>query len=367
MHRALLVLAASAAAWALPGCKREVSTEVPAAAHRLTPQSQISPEASRLVELFAARKVVEIHAWMTPELRARLRLDDLEAAAERLFMEFGSPLGVMEEHDHTEGELRWYSGLVVHGTAGGRGQIAPVLYQFALDPAGRLARMLVREHWFWTQVDAPADDYMPITRFHFVGRGEWTVSHGGRTALTNYHHGNRGQRFAYDMVVTKNGLRRKPGANPKDNRSYYCHGEQLLAPAAGTVVRAINDVPENVPGTRGRAGGNGLVIDHGFGEFSALWHAIPGSVRVRVGDRVEPGQVVALAGNSGRSSGPHVHFHVSHPISGPHVFGLPAEFVDVWVDDVWHDRTMPVRGEKVRSGLTPRKTAAMRRRILLDV
>jgi hypothetical protein len=364
MRRAVLALVASFAA-ALPACKRDVSTEVPAVARRLTPKSQISPEASRLVELFAAREVTEIHAWMTPELRARLRLDELEAAADRLVEEFGAPLGVMEEHDHREGELRWYSGLVVHGTAGGRGEITPVLYQFALDSAGRLARMLVREHWFWTQIEAPADAYVPITRFHFIGRGEWTVTHGGRTTLTNYHHKSRGQRFAFDMVVTKNGRRRAPGSNPKDNGSYYCHGEQLMAPAAGVVVRAINDVKENVPGTRGRAGGNGLVIDHGFGEFSAIWHAIPGSVRVRVGDRVEPGQVVALAGNSGRSTGPHVHFHVTHTNS-PHAFGLAAEFVDVWIDDVWHDRAMPVRGEKVRSGMVKAKTAATPR-ILLDV
>jgi murein DD-endopeptidase MepM/ murein hydrolase activator NlpD len=34
-------------------------------------------------------------------------------------------------------------------------------------------------------------------------------------------------------------------------------------------------------------------------------------VRVKVGDRVKRGQVLGLVGNSGNSTGPHLHFHIS--------------------------------------------------------
>jgi murein DD-endopeptidase MepM/ murein hydrolase activator NlpD len=37
---------------------------------------------------------------------------------------------------------------------------------------------------------------------------------------------------------------------------------------------------------------------------------IPGSLRVKTGERVKRGQVLALVGNSGNSTEPHLHFHI---------------------------------------------------------
>ena len=103
-------------------------------------------------------------------------------------------------------------------------------------------------------------------------------------------------------------------------------------------------------GLRGRAGGNGVLIDHGFGEVSALWHARPGSLRVTVGDRVEAGQVVAEVGNSGRSSGAHIHFHLTRNEGD---FALPAPFVDLIVDEAPTERALVQRGEVVQARLEP--------------
>ena len=125
-------------------------------------------------------------------------------------------------------------------------------------------------------------------------------------------------------------------------------------------MRVEDGVPENVPGTRGRAGGNGLMIDHGFGEYSSMWHMIPGSLRVKVGDRVEAGQRLGRAGNSGRSTGPHLHYQLSMGAEHGHA-ALPAPFVDVWVEDRWEARKMPVKGDRVKSGLTPGGTQKRRR------
>ncbi|MBC8066898.1 MAG: M23 family metallopeptidase [Deltaproteobacteria bacterium] len=366
MRRAIL-------GWALVtlvACKRSEPSVAPERAWHPQPSSTALADADVLVTSIGGLDIARVRQWMTPELRSRISADELERASAQLQRAFGPSSGVLEERTHIEGDLLWYSGVWVHRKPGRVPVLTPVLYQFALDEERRLARLVIREHWFLETLALPADHYLPVARLHFVGRGEWTISHGGRSKSSNHHYGTRMQRFAYDIVMKKNGRRRKPGASEKDNRSYYCYGAEIVAPAAGTVVLAINDRPENVPGVAGSKGGNGVVIDHGFGEFSSMWHAITGSVRVREGDSVVPGQVIALAGNSGHSSGPHLHYHLSTRGLKRGDYGLPAPFSDVWVDGQWHERIEPVRGTAVR--LDPpagvlRRDQASRPRIFVDL
>lgn len=75
-------------------------------------------------------------------------------------------------------------------------------------------------------------------------------------------------------------------------------GTPVYAAAAGRVVYA------------GSAGtyGNLVKIDHGNGIVSAYAHN--SRIRVRVGEYVTAGQHIADVGNTGRSSGPHLHFEV---------------------------------------------------------
>ena len=331
------------------GCRpREL--ENPVDEKKLLQRSAISPAADRLIAALNANRVAEIHGYMTPALKGQLRLADLSDTSKRLREGYGAVIGILEERTHREGELVWYSGLVVHahgipGSPDRRRRQRLVLYQFALANE-YLDRLLVREHLDIAALEAPARRYVLVTRVHYVSTGEWTVSHGGKRRGTNYHHGSRGQNYAYDLVVQKAGRQRSGDAN----RDYYCYGLPVLAPAAGTVIEAINNIPDNSPGNRGRAGGNGVVIDHGFGEQSSLWHMIPGSVTVKAGDKVELGQVLGKVGNSGRSTGPHIHFQMaSQPEPGGRgQIGLQAPFVDVYVDGAWHPRKLPVRGERLR-------------------
>ena len=334
---------------AASGC-RPKELENPVDEKTLRPRSAISPAADRLIDGLMNNRVGDLHRWMTPGLQGQVRLDDLTATSQRLREGYGAVIGIREERAHREGALVWYSGLVVHahGIAGSpdrRHHQRMVLYQFALA-GDKLDRLLVREHLDVKALQAPARRYTLVTRVHFVSTGEWMVSHGGKRRATNYHHGSRGQRYAYDIVVQKGGRQR----SGDQNRDYFCYGMPALAPAPGTVLQAINDVPENQPGTRGRAGGNGVVLDHGFGEYSAIWHMVPGSVTVKAGDKVELGQQLGKVGNSGRSTGPHIHFQVSSdpfPESGKQI-GLQAPFVDFYVDGLWYPRKMPVRGDRVR-------------------
>lgn len=334
----------------------------------VAPKSALLPEADRLIDAVTHKKIPAIVAWMSPTLRTQVSGEMLSQASQRIASSYGDVVGIVEERLHREDDLLWYSGVVLHAQKppSPTGPKRLMLYQFAMGPDRTLERLLVREHLSLAELEPPAEHYLPVTRFHFPSVGEWTVAHGGRRKATNYHHGSRKQRFAYDLVVRKNGRQRV--GNGKRNSQYFCYGQPVYAPASGTVIHAVDGVRENVPGKRGKKGGNGLVLDHGFGETSSLWHFIPGTLTVKKGDRVEVGQYLGKAGNSGSSSGPHIHFHVSTREMEASGYSLPAPFVEVYIDGRWHDRYMPVRGQRVRGVRPfPKRPLARGPEILLDL
>lgn len=79
-------------------------------------------------------------------------------------------------------------------------------------------------------------------------------------------------------------------------------GTPYYAAAAGTVTAVTND-----GGYNGGAG-NWIVIDHGDGLVTKYMHSF--ATLVNAGDWVERGQVIGLVGNTGNSSGAHLHFQV---------------------------------------------------------
>jgi Peptidase family M23 len=127
------------------------------------------------------------------------------------------------------------------------------------------------------------------------------------------------QRFAIDYIRVNDTADRRFVGDSLKNASYIAYGNDALAVADGRVVAVKDSIPENVPGITSRAvpitletvGGNHVIIDIGGGHYAFYAHLQPGSIRVRVGDRVRTGQVLGLVGNSGNSTEPHLHFHVS--------------------------------------------------------
>jgi hypothetical protein len=94
------------------------------------------------------------------------------------------------------------------------------------------------------------------------------------------------------------------------------YGENILAVADGTVIRAIDGLPDQVPGALPEglspleADGNAVFLRLRDGRIVFYAHMVPGSVAVREGDRVVRGQLLGRVGNSGNSSAPHLHLHV---------------------------------------------------------
>ena len=138
-----------------------------------------------------------------------------------------------------------------------------------------------------------------------------TVAWGGATTEVNYHAFLPDQRWAYDLVVTRDGSTFR-GAGT-DLRDYYSYGLLVLAPAAAVVFAAHDGEPDvALRGWRwGMAGlGNYVGLEVAPAEYLFIGHLQPGSVQVAVGDRVTAGQLLGRVGNSGNSSGPHVHLHL---------------------------------------------------------
>ncbi|MCX5207431.1 M23 family metallopeptidase [Streptomyces sp. NBC_00237] len=96
------------------------------------------------------------------------------------------------------------------------------------------------------------------------------------------------------------------------NRWSHKHSGQDFAVPIGTVVKAASagTVVKAGPngGGDGPAYGNAIVVRHADNTYSQYAHL--SRLRVAVGQKVGAGQAIALSGNTGNSSGPHLHFEI---------------------------------------------------------
>lgn len=193
-----------------------------------------------------------------------------------------------------------------------------------------------------------------------VQGADWLASDGPSDDKENHH--RRGilvfdgralisRRYAIDWMQSKNGATFSGDA--LDKRSYHAYGKPVLAVADGIVVTAKDGLPENVPGhgegfhpavpiTIETVGGNTITLDLGSGQFAHYLHLQPGSLRVKAGDRVRRGQILAQIGDSGDAREPHLHFQVSTSsrlLAGEGVPYLIDHYRVKSADNTWQART----------------------------
>jgi len=101
------------------------------------------------------------------------------------------------------------------------------------------------------------------------------------------------------------------------NSDWADFGAAIYSVADGTVVSTVDGLPdippfEANPGLRKPAdwAGNNAIIRIGPGRYAVYGHLQTGSVRVRRGQRVRAGQQLGRLGNSGNTTGPHLHFGI---------------------------------------------------------
>ncbi|RUT48359.1 M23 family metallopeptidase [Paenibacillus anaericanus] len=156
------------------------------------------------------------------------------------------------------------------------------------------------------------------------------------------------ERWAYDLVMEPYNT----GSTHLED--YGIWNKEVLSPVFGTVIAAHDDEADIMPGSEDVLSmeGNHVYLQmERTGTYLLLNHLKKDSVTVKVGDDVQPGDVLGRVGNSGSTSEPHLHIHhqrqnplqTLHPILAE---GLPLYFQDTDAD------AMPQKGTVVTQELT---------------
>ncbi|MFI6648721.1 M23 family metallopeptidase [Streptomyces sp. NPDC050529] len=215
---------------------------------------------------------------------------------------------------------------------------------------------------------AAAADPRPAVEVGAPVSGRWAALNSPADKVPSHGVHAYGQTYAIDIVAEPEGGSSRPEFRrlwpvARRNHHFPAFGASLLAVADGTVVRAShgrrdhlsrNSVPALIYLTliegavRGVLGpgsvvGNHLVLDLGNGTYAMYAHLRRGSLRVRAGEAVRAGQILAECGNSGNSTEPHVHFQLMDDPDLDVAIGIPF---------IWHGIGVPANGETFTAGGT---------------
>lgn len=214
----------------------------------------------------------------------------------------------------------------------------------AVDPAVpiKIGAPLTGPHWFAANACGPMNAH----------RGA-VVPVGGRL--------NPAERYAIDWVRIDpethpladeaTGLLATFNGDRGANQSYYAWDQPVLAVGAGEIVNVFDGMPEATPQVMmsgipfDRLGGNHVVLRLADDVYAFYAHLRPGTMRVRVGDHVRPGQELARTGNSGNTSEAHLHFHV---MASP--FPLDADNLPFVIDQFGYEGQFAADGVTGRAG-----------------
>lgn len=123
------------------------------------------------------------------------------------------------------------------------------------------------------------------------------------------------ERWAVDYVMVDKDNRLFSG-DVNNLQNYPGYDQDLLAVSNGTVIKVVDEFEDLEIGktlenmSLANLGGNFILIDIGHGYTAFYAHVIKGTTTVKKGDKVKRGQVIGKLGNSGNSTGPHLHFHI---------------------------------------------------------
>jgi murein DD-endopeptidase MepM/ murein hydrolase activator NlpD len=171
----------------------------------------------------------------------------------------------------------------------------------ALDPAKGFRFRLAYQQMIGPPLDSlpPEYDYYPP----FPRGMQFPISQGFDNDET---HSDPGNQYAVDIVMPI--------------------GTPILAARGGMVTDTEDDFHGGAREERYLRRSNQVRILHDDGTMAVYAHLKPDSIRVRSGTRVSRGQWIASSGNTGYSSGPHLHFVIQFNV-GMSLESLPFRFV----------------------------------------
>jgi murein DD-endopeptidase MepM/ murein hydrolase activator NlpD len=171
-----------------------------------------------------------------------------------------------------------------------------------------------------------------IFRLRKAGSGSWEYS------FKYYYHPGRPDEakpdldFVYELPFAKGKTHKVSQGNNASNthkkREAFAvdwnlkSGTAVLAARGGKVIGVSGSTS-----SQRRGHGNFIWIKHNDGTVGWYQHLRQGGTRVAIGQLVKAGDLIGFSGDTGKSSGPHLHFHVSMTVSGPNTFQtVPIKF-----------------------------------------
>jgi hypothetical protein len=103
-------------------------------------------------------------------------------------------------------------------------------------------------------------------------------------------------------------------------------GTPVLAAREGVVVSVKDQFEKGGPHRKFEDCANMVVVQHSDGTMAHYCHLAPNSAKVKVGDKVRAGDLLAASGNTGFTSGPHLHFAVFRARNGYGRETIPVKF-----------------------------------------
>lgn len=138
-------------------------------------------------------------------------------------------------------------------------------------------------------------------------------------------------RFAIDFIKMDS-LGRYAKGDENAIKNWYGYAADVLAVNDGIVASIRDDFPESAtlsehPAyTADKATGNYISLDIGNNHLAFYEHLKPGSIRVKPGQKVKKGDIIAALGFTGQTTGPHLHFHIADGNSPLGAEGIPFAF-----------------------------------------
>lgn len=288
---------------------------------------------------------------------ARLTLKRVEVFANE---ESSRPVSSLADDTLTTAMIRIGSPMTMSGNPGGEAKVArviepgarSVIFMWIELPSNRAVPVSLKHRMLFSAAgldgasttDATLENFqVPVSHdaaptldppfrggTWFAGNGPSNNSDHRRTITAIDGHIHSAERFAIDWIkVGPNGDSRHDGA--AHNENWWGWGEPMLAVGDGEITELVDGIPDNPPRvlppvTLDNIAGNHVILKISPNRYVTYAHLQNGSIKVRLHARVRRGDVVALLGNSGNTTGPHLHLQVTDQNSVLEAEGVPFVF-----------------------------------------